>query len=140
MSQESQTERDQIVVAEDSPPNRKILSHLLEKLGYEVIACEDGQKAWQEIESGKHTRIKAVLSDVMMPNMDGISLLRSIREHTSWKHLPVILVTAVSEKDYIIQAKSLNVNGYVLKPLTFQRVQEKLKELFPNKVFPKLAA
>lgn len=132
--------KEQIVVAEDSPPNRKILAHLLAKLGYEVIACENGDVAWKAIASGQHEKIVAILSDVMMPVMDGISLLKAVRESEPHKMIPVVLVTAVSDKDYILQAKTLNVNGYILKPVTFERVQAKLKELFPEKIFPKLVS
>ncbi|MCB0362986.1 MAG: response regulator, partial [Bdellovibrionales bacterium] len=81
----------------------------------------------------------AILSDIMMPNMDGLGLLKHVREDSNYQEIPFVLITAVSDKDYIIQAKSLNVNGYILKPVTFQRVTTKLKELFPAKEFPKLA-
>lgn len=133
-------EKDTIVIAEDSPPNRKILGHLLEKLGFHVIACENGQVAWEALKTGEHKRVVCVISDIMMPTMDGINLLRNIRGEANLKTLPVVLVTAVSEKDYIVQAKELNVNGYILKPVTFQRVTTKLKELFPGRNFPKIAA
>ncbi len=132
--------KDTIIIAEDSPPNRKILAHLLEKLGFNVCACEHGQEAWDKLNDGKLERVVAVISDIMMPSMDGINLLRLIRENEKFKDLPVVLVTAVSEKDYIVQAKELNVNGYILKPVTFQRVTTKLQELFPNRIFPKLAS
>ncbi|MGE0764491.1 MAG: response regulator, partial [Bdellovibrionales bacterium] len=77
--------RDQIVVAEDSPPNRKILSHLLEKMGFEVISCENGKVAWDKMKSGEHKNIVAVLSDVMMPEMDGISFLQEVRGSDPYK-------------------------------------------------------
>ena len=79
-------------------------------------------------------------SFVLMPQMDGLNLLKNVRGHETLKALPVVLVTAVSEKDYIVQAKEMNVNGYILKPVTFQRVASKLQELFPGRTFPKLAA
>lgn len=131
---------DQIVVAEDSTPNRKILCHLLSKLGYDVISCENGKVALDAILSGQNKRIVAVLSDVMMPEMDGLSLLKAIRENETYRQTPVVLITAVSDRDYILQAKTYQVNGYILKPVTFQRVQEKLQELFPRKVFPRFVA
>jgi CheY-like chemotaxis protein len=117
----------------------KILSHLVQKLGFKVVACENGEVAWQQLTSGEHKNVVAVLSDIMMPTMDGIQLLRQLRGHDSLKTLPLVLITAVSDKDYIVQAKDLNVNGYILKPVTFQRVTSKLQELFPQKTFPKLA-
>lgn len=138
--QETPQPKDCILIAEDSPPNRKILAHLLEKLGFNVVACEHGAEAWEKMQDGKIERLVAVISDIMMPNMDGLALLKNIRSEEKFKNLPVVLVTAVSEKDYIVQAKDLNVNGYILKPVTFQRVTTKLRELFPNRTFPKIAA
>lgn len=133
--------KDIIVVAEDSPPNRTILVHLLKKLGFAVIECADGELAYKELEDAHNKKLPvvAVLSDIMMPKMDGVQLLKKVREHAAFKDLPFVLITAVAEKEYIVQAKSMNVNGYVLKPVTFQRVLSKLTELFPQKTFPKLA-
>lgn len=137
--QEAPKPKDTILIAEDSPPNRKILAHLLEKLGFNVIACEHGQEAWEKLQQAPERPV-AVISDIMMPNMDGLALLKHIRGDEKFKDIPVVLVTAVSEKDYIVQAKDLNVNGYILKPVTFQRVTSKLQELFPGRTFPKIAA
>lgn len=131
--------KETIVVAEDSAPNRKILCHLLEKLGYDVVSCEDGSVAWDKIQKGEVDNLVAVISDIMMPNKDGIQLLEHVRKESENKDLPFVLVTAVSEKEYIIQAKDLNVNGYILKPVSFAKVTKKLSELFPGKEFPKLA-
>lgn len=130
--------RDLIVIAEDSPPNRKILAHLLEKLGFAVKAFENGEEAWKALSSDcRHAKL--VISDIMMPSMDGIQFLRHVRESAEFSGLPFVLVTAISEKEYISQATALKVNGYILKPVTFSRVTAKLQELFPNKTFPKLA-
>ena len=82
----------------------------------------------------------AVISDIMMPTMDGIQLLRNVRGKENLKTIPFVLVTALSEKEYIVQARELNVNGYILKPVTFQRVTSKLQELFPERALPKLIA
>jgi CheY-like chemotaxis protein len=132
--------KDKILIAEDSPPNRKILAHLLERLGFEVIACEHGEEAWAKLNDPATERVIAVISDIMMPKMDGIQLLKNIRGEQKTAVLPVILVTAMSEKEYIAQAKELKVSGYILKPVTFQRVTGKLQELFPQRTFPKIAA
>lgn len=132
--------KEKVIVVEDSPPNRKILVHLLEKLEYEVESFEDGQQAWDHLKNNDNPGLVAIISDIMMPNMDGVQLLKHIRESDKFKDLPFVLVTAVSDRDYIVEAKSLNVNGYILKPVTFQRVANKLKGLFPDRNFPKLAS
>ena len=139
MSDQVQPEgRDLIVIAEDSPPNRKILAHLLEKLGFAVKAFENGDEAWKALSTDcRHAKL--VISDIMMPMMDGIQFLRHVRESREFSSLPFVLVTAVSEKEYIAQATALKVNGYILKPVTFSRVTSKLQEIFPHVTLPKLA-
>lgn len=129
-----------IVIAEDSIPNQKILQHLLLKIGFEVVACNNGQVAWEKLNDSSVQNVVAVLSDMMMPELDGMGLLQKVRESENMKNLPFVLITAISDKDQIIAAKNLKVNGYILKPVTFQKVLAKLKELFPHKKFPSLAA
>ncbi|RYZ75411.1 MAG: response regulator [Proteobacteria bacterium] len=131
--------KDTVIVAEDSDPNRQILVLLLRKLGFNVIECKDGDLAWKAMNENRGG-IVAVISDLMMPNMDGMELLRKTRNDADFAELPFVLVTAVSDKDYIFEAKNLKVNGYILKPVTYKRVSSKMQELFPDKVFPQLAS
>ncbi len=132
--------KETIVLAEDSPPNRRILAHLLTKLGFNVVACEHGEAALAALNSIEHAGVVLLITDIMMPVMDGLNLLSKVRESENWKTLPVVLITAVSENEYITRAKDLHVNGYILKPVTYERVRAKMAELFPNKNFPKLSA
>lgn len=125
-----------IIVAEDSPPSRTILALLLRRLGFKVLECEDGQIAWDLMQNQRDQNIIAVVSDMIMPNMDGLALLRKTRGDVRFRELPFVFVTAVSEKDYISEANKLQVNGYILKPVTGQRVARKIQELFPGKSFP----
>lgn len=130
-----------IVVAEDSAPNRTVLVLLLKKFGFKVFECDDGDSAWKAIQGNRDKNIVAVISDLMMPNMDGLELLRRVRhDNQGLAELPFVLVTAVSDKDYIFEAKNLKVNGYILKPVSYQRVSVKLRELFPERTFPNLAS
>ncbi len=128
-----------IIVAEDSPPNRTILTLLLKKLGFKILECEDGQIAWDVMEQNREKNIVAVVSDIMMPHMDGMALLRKIRGDSNYEKMPFVFVTAVSEKDYIFEARNLSAQGYILKPVTYKRVAHKIQELFPAKKLPLLA-
>jgi two-component system chemotaxis response regulator CheY len=138
---ESKPGKELIIVAEDSPPNRMILTHLLNKMGFDVIECSDGKVAWETIQQclQDKRKISAILSDVMMPELDGMELLRRSKANPELKSVPFILVTAVADKDNIVEAKSLQVEGYILKPVTFPRVSAKLQEIFPQHKFPKVA-
>lgn len=125
-----------IIVAEDSDPNRQILCLLLRKLGFAVIDCKDGALAWQALQDAGERNIVGIVSDLMMPNMDGMEFLRRVRSDEKSAKLPFVLVTAVSDKDYVFEAKNLKVDGYILKPVTFARVAAKMQALFPNHKFP----
>ncbi len=134
--------KEVILVAEDSPPNRAILVHLLKKLEFNVIDCEDGEIAWTKTQELLKDGIKpiAILSDIMMPKMDGISFLKEIRGNEELKDTPFVLVTAMNDKEHVLEAKQLGVDGYIVKPVSFQGVLNKLKEIFPDRKFPNLAA
>ena len=137
----SEENKNCIVLAEDSPTNRTVIKHLLLKLGFKVIECDTGQVAWEALENEfENENIVAIISDIMMPDMDGIDLLAKVRENEKYKELPFVLVTAVMEKEQVLSAKKLGVNGYILKPVTFQRISTKLKELFPEHKFPRMIA
>ena len=134
--------KDVVIVAEDSKPNRMVLSLLLQKLGFEVIECDDGEGAWNALIDARQNQrtIVAVFSDLMMPQMDGLQLLRRVRNEEAHRSLPFVLITAVSDKDYIHEAQSLHVDGYVLKPITYPRIEAKLRQLFPDREFPPIAS
>jgi CheY-like chemotaxis protein len=134
------TGADYIVVAEDSGPNRQILCLLLRKLGFATLEFEDGKAAWEALQNVGGRKIVAVISDLMMPTMDGLELLRRVRNDESMAKLPFVLVTAVSDKDYVFEAKNLEVDGYILKPVTYKRIADKMQALFPNRQFPPLAS
>jgi two-component system, chemotaxis family, chemotaxis protein CheY len=126
------TIKDCIVVAEDSKPNREIIVQVLRKLGFEVLVFENGKKAWDEV-SKTEKPVVAIFSDIMMPEMDGMEFLKLVRSDEKLKAIPFVFVTAVMQRELIIEAKKLGTNGYLLKPITTSTLQVKLKELFPDK-------
>ena len=88
--QEEREQKEQIIVAEDSAPNRNILVHLLTKLGYNVKSFEDGQSAWEYVDNEKPEKLVAIISDIMMPNMDGLEFLKNVRENSYCKDIPFV--------------------------------------------------
>ena len=137
---ETPNDKDTILIAEDSIPNQKILQHLLVKMGFDVIACNNGAEAWESLNNPETKKVVAILSDMMMPELDGLGFLKKVREHDTFKSLPFVFISAVSDRDQILAAKNLNVNGYILKPVTYEKVMAKMKALFPQRQFPRLAA
>ena len=131
-----------ILVVEDSLPNRNILVHLLKKLGFNVKEAADGEIAWTLLEesAASGSTVEAIISDIMMPKMNGVELLEKVRKSTKYAQTKFVLVTAVSDKDYIMQAKQWDVNGYLLKPISYDKISAKMNQLFPGRKLNKIAS
>ncbi|BBI47721.1 chemotaxis response regulator CheY [Vreelandella sp. F11] len=119
------------LVVDDFPTMRRIVRSLLKELGFtNVDEAEDGQDALNKLRSGN---FEFVVSDWNMPNLDGLEMLKEIRQDEALKDLPVLMVTAEAKKENIIAAAQAGANGYVVKPFTAATLEEKL-----NKIFDKL--
>ncbi|QNI01542.1 chemotaxis response regulator CheY [Halomonas sp. SH5A2] len=119
------------LVVDDFPTMRRIVRSLLKELGFtNVEEAEDGQDALNKLRAGN---FEFVVSDWNMPNLDGLEMLKEIRQDDALKDLPVLMVTAEAKKENIIAAAQAGANGYVVKPFTAATLEEKL-----NKIFDKL--
>ncbi|MBW5800202.1 chemotaxis response regulator CheY [Halomonas elongata] len=120
-----------ILVVDDFPTMRRIVRSLLKELDFtNVEEAEDGQDALNKLREGN---FEFVVSDWNMPNLDGLEMLKQIREDEALKELPVLMVTAEAKKENIIAAAQAGASGYVVKPFTAATLEEKL-----NKIFEKL--
>lgn len=120
-----------ILVVDDFPTMRRIVRSLLKELGFEnVEEAADGQEALTKLRAGG---FEFVVSDWNMPNLDGLEMLKEIRQDPKLSSLPVLMVTAEAKKENIIAAAQAGANGYVVKPFTAATLEEKL-----NKIFEKL--
>ncbi len=93
---------------------RSLTRALLSKHGYEVVEAPDAARAIRFLQNGGH--VDLVISDVEMPNMDGLEMLAIIRGRLQKKDLPVVMLTSVREVGVLKKAKTLGVQGWVLKP------------------------
>jgi two-component system chemotaxis response regulator CheY len=121
-----------VVVAEDSAPNRKILSTLLSKMGFHVEEAINGEEAWKFIEQAPAGLISLLITDYMMPLMDGLQLIEKVRAHEPCKGIPILVSSAISDKEVILRAKELEVTGYLVKPLRSEILAKRMTELFPK--------
>lgn len=118
------------LVVDDFSTMRRIVRNLLKELGFaNVDEAEDGAVALQKLKAGG---FDFVISDWNMPNMDGLTLLQSIRADEGLKKLPVLMVTAEAKKENIVAAAAAGANGYVVKPFTAATLDEKLNKIFQN--------
>lgn len=115
-----------VLIVDDSAAIRKILQRVLVQadvaLG-KVIEANDGNEALERLKSQS---VGLILSDINMPNMDGLELLARLRADAAWKSVPIIMVTTEGSQNKVMQALQLGANGYVRKPFTAEQIKEKL--------------
>ncbi|ACR01818.1 MAG TPA: chemotaxis response regulator CheY [Thauera aminoaromatica] len=120
--------KTRFLVVDDFSTMRRIVRNLLKELGFaNVDEAEDGAVALQKLKSSPYD---FVVTDWNMPNMDGLTLLQSIRRTPELKHLPVLMITAEAKKENIIAAAQAGASGYVVKPFTAATLAEKLEKIF----------
>ena len=103
-----------ILVVDDESRMRKLLKDFLSAKGYQILEAEDGEKAIEVFEENRN-KIKLILLDVMMPKLDGWSVLRKIRQDSN---LPVIMLTARGEEQDELFGFELGVDEYISKPFS----------------------
>lgn len=115
-----------VLVVDDSTAIRKILQRVLRQtdlqLG-EIVEAGDGVEALELLRK-KHFGL--ILSDINMPNMDGLQLLSAVRKEEQWKKIPLLLITTEGSQEKVLEAANLGANGYVRKPFTADQIREKL--------------
>ncbi len=103
----------EILVVEDSATQAEQLQYLLSQRGYEVIAKRNGREALGWLSTHRPTLI---LSDVLMPEMNGFELCRQVKSRGEWKEIPVVLLTSLSSPSDIIQGLSAGADNFIRKP------------------------
>jgi two-component system chemotaxis response regulator CheY len=115
-----------VLIVDDSAAIRKILVRVLSQTDLpiaNVVEASDGVEALKILGS---TQVRLVLSDINMPNMDGLQLLKSLRDHPSWPQLSVIMITTEGSQSKVLEAVQLGAKGYLRKPFTAEQIKEKV--------------
>lgn len=117
-----------ILVVDDFSTMRRIVKNLLRQLGFvNIEEAEDGAQAYTKLKKGG---FGFIVSDWNMPNLDGLGLLKKVREDDELKELPILMVTAEAEKEKVVQAIQAGVNNYIVKPFTGEVLKEKMDKIF----------
>ena len=114
-----------ILIAEDDAISRRLLETILGKWGYEVVVALDGEQAWQVLQTENSPRL--VILDWMMPGMDGIELCRRVRERLSVPYVYVLLLTARSQREDLLQGMDAGADDYVTKPFDANELKVRLR-------------
>lgn len=119
-----------LLLVEDNLDLQKYISLILQK-DYQVITAGNGQKALEMLHSKQH-KIDLIISDLMMPVMDGYQFLKSIKSSRAFKYIPTIMLTARVGKDDRLQALRIGVDNYLTKPFDEEELKIHIKNLLNN--------
>jgi two-component system, chemotaxis family, chemotaxis protein CheY len=115
-----------ILIVDDSRTVRESLKFFLTEGGYQVIEGCDGQDALKVIE-GKSCDL--VITDVNMPNMDGLTLLAELRQMKDYKFTPILVLTTESQQNIMDKGKELGATGWIVKPFDNEKVMAVIKKV-----------
>ncbi|GAB4296328.1 MAG: chemotaxis response regulator CheY [Methylophaga sp.] len=117
-----------ILIVDDFSTMRRIIKNLLRDLGFNnTQEADDGTTALPILQTGT---IDFLITDWNMPGMQGIDLLKAVRADEKLSTLPVLMVTAETKREQIIEAAQAGVNGYIVKPFTAATLKEKIEKIF----------
>ena len=120
-----------LLVADDAPVIRDMMSGILEPLGlHTILQTGDGLEAWGMLTSGK---VGMVVADWLMPGMNGLELLRKVRQDEKLAETPFIMVTGVPDKQVVAQALKLKVTDYMTKPIDGSVLKQKVIKALSRK-------
>lgn len=115
-----------ILAVDDSASMRQMVSFTLKGAGYDVQEACDGAEA---LEIAKGNKFDLVLSDVNMPNMDGLTLTRELRTLPDYKFTPILVLTTESGGDKKMEGKSAGATGWIVKPFNPDQLLNTIKRV-----------
>ena len=118
-----------VLIVDDSAAIRKILQRVLVQADVALGTVHEANDGREALEKLKTVKVGLILSDINMPNMDGLELLGKIRADSAWQSVPIIMVTTEGSQNKVLQALQQGANGYVRKPFTAEQIKEKLAGL-----------
>ncbi len=119
----------EILIAEDSPTQAAQLAHLLEQHGYAVTTASNGREALVLVNRRRPTLI---ISDVVMPELDGYGLCKAIKADQRWKDLPVMLVTTLSDPQDVVRGLECGADNFIRKPYDEKYILSRIDYLLMN--------
>lgn len=108
-----------ILIVDDSASIREVVKFTLENAGFDVLVGVDGQDA-QRFLDGR--QIHLLITDLHMPNKNGIELIKDVREMDDYKRIPILFLTTESQKEKKMEAKAAGATGWLIKPFVPQKL------------------
>ena len=111
--------RKNILVVDDSKPVRESIRYILEENKYDVIEGFDGLNGLEKLSEGD---IDLIITDLRMPKLDGIGLIKKVRAHDKYKSIPILVLTVESEQEIIDEGTAAGADGWIVKPFSIDKL------------------
>jgi two-component system, chemotaxis family, chemotaxis protein CheY len=115
-----------IMTVDDSAVMRQTVSYTLRNAGYDVFEAVDGEDALAKL---TETSVRMVITDLNMPRMDGLELIRRLRALPSYKFTPIVLLTTESQPERKQQGKAAGATGWIVKPFSPEQLLAVVKKV-----------
>ncbi|MDQ8203872.1 response regulator [Pelagicoccus sp. SDUM812003] len=115
-----------IITVDDSPSIRQMVSLALMQAGHKVLEAADGQEALDVLQ---RSQAQMVITDLNMPRMDGISLIKRLRALPAYKYVPIVMLTTESQQEKKMAGKSAGATGWIVKPFTSDQLLGVVKKV-----------
>jgi len=119
-----------VLVVDDSPTMRQMVCFTLSNAGFTVVEAGNGKEAMGKIGSG--TKPDLVVTDLNMPEMDGITLIKEIRKNPALKFLPILMLTTESADDKKKAGQAAGATGWVVKPFNPEQMLKVIQKVLPS--------
>lgn len=117
-----------ILAVDDSKTMRDMVTFTLKKAGFDVAEAEDGKAALDVLAGGK---FDLIITDLNMPNMDGISLIKSVRSGATHRGVPILILTTESDGAKKADGKAAGATGWLVKPFSPEKMIELIQRVCP---------
>lgn len=115
-----------ILTVDDSASIRQMVSFTLREAGYDVLEACDGQDALKKLDGRS---VNLIITDLNMPNLDGIGLIKSVRAMSSYKFVPIIMLTTESQESKKVEGKQAGATGWIIKPFSPEQLVQVTKKV-----------
>ena len=119
-----------ILIVDDSSAIRKILDRLLRQTQMPIGNVYEAGDGIQALEALRANSVQLILCDINMPRMDGLQLLKEVRNSPQWRDVPMVLITTEGGESKVTEAVQLGASAYIRKPFTPDQIKEKLSRFF----------
>ena len=115
-----------MLIVDDSQTMRTVIKKTVSLSGFEIGECWEAVDGQAALEALNDRWVDIILTDLNMPRMNGLELLRALKQNENYRHIPVVLITTEGSEERIQEARALGISGYIQKPFYPETIRDTL--------------